>query len=140
MTASTAEHFDFIKMLLRSKSLDIQGFSAAGYWNARRVLTPSRTPATLFSVREASFFDSLKNPCPKEQGFFHFQWSLQASISAVVIDETAIGDDVPLGIGQCADRHGEGENAAVLLHGVGGNIIRPFQHRLPQPGDKHIVP
>ncbi|MBP3622934.1 MAG: hypothetical protein J6J19_02580, partial [Oscillospiraceae bacterium] len=61
LTASTAEHFDFIKMLLRSKSLDIQGFSAAGYWNARRVLTPSRTPATLFSVREASFFGTLKN-------------------------------------------------------------------------------
>ena len=39
MTASTAEHFDFIKMLLRPKSLDFQGFSAAGYWNARRVLT-----------------------------------------------------------------------------------------------------
>ena len=56
----TAEHFDFIKMLLRSKSLDVQGFSAAGYWNARRVLPPSRTPATLSSAGEASFFDSLK--------------------------------------------------------------------------------
>ncbi|MBP3622989.1 MAG: hypothetical protein J6J19_02875, partial [Oscillospiraceae bacterium] len=67
LTASTAEHFDYIKMLLRSKSLDVQGFSAAGYWNARRVLTPSRTPAALSSAREATFFDSLKprntKPC-----------------------------------------------------------------------------
>ncbi len=59
LTASTAEHFDYIKMLLRSKSLDVHGFSAAGYWNARRVLTPSRTPAALSSAREATFFDSL---------------------------------------------------------------------------------
>ncbi|MGM9541161.1 MAG: hypothetical protein ACI3VD_00535 [Candidatus Limivicinus sp.] len=36
--ASAAEHFDQIKMLLRSKSLDAQGFSAAGYWNARTQL------------------------------------------------------------------------------------------------------
>ena len=53
LTASTAEHFDFIKMLLRPKSLDFQDFSAADYWNARRVLTPSRTPAALSSAREA---------------------------------------------------------------------------------------
>ena len=38
LTASTAEHFDAIKMLLRPKSLDFQGFSAAGYWNARTQL------------------------------------------------------------------------------------------------------
>ena len=65
LTASTAEHFDFIKMLLRSKSLDVQDFSAAGYWNARRVLTPSRTPAALSSAREATFFDSLSGAAPR---------------------------------------------------------------------------
>jgi len=31
LTASTAEHFDKIKMLLRPKSLENQGFSAAVY-------------------------------------------------------------------------------------------------------------
>ena len=59
---------------------------------------------------------------------------------AVVIDETAVSDDVTLNIGEPGDGHGEGENAAVLLHGIGDNIVRPFQHRLPQSGDEHIVP
>jgi len=38
LTASTAEHFVFIKMLLRPKNLDFQGFSAAGYWITRTQL------------------------------------------------------------------------------------------------------
>ncbi|MBP3623745.1 MAG: hypothetical protein J6J19_06725, partial [Oscillospiraceae bacterium] len=71
LTASTAEHFDYIKMLLRSKSLDVQGFSAAGYWNARRVLTPSRTLAALSSAREATFFDSLSS---------RFRWEAAAFV------------------------------------------------------------
>ena len=49
-------------MLLRPKSLDFQGFSPAGYWNARRALTPSRTPAALFWMRVAWFFDNLEQP------------------------------------------------------------------------------
>ena len=47
---------------------------------------------------------------------------------AVVIDETAVGDDAALGIGERANGNREGENAAVLLHSIGGHIVRPFQH------------
>ena len=86
LTASTAEHFDYIKMLLRSKSLDVQGFSAAGYWNARRVLTPSRTPAALSSAREATFFDSLQKRQARSLSFFYVLLIPDYTRAAVMMD------------------------------------------------------
>ena len=58
MTASTAEHFDLIKMLLCSKSLIFRLF-CGGLLYCETGLALSRSPAALFSAVKALFFDSL---------------------------------------------------------------------------------
>ena len=62
MTASAAEHFDFIKMLLRSKSLIFRLFCGGSLY-CETGLALSRSPATLLSVEEMSFLDSFTQPC-----------------------------------------------------------------------------
>ena len=64
MTASAAEHFDFIKMLLRSKSLIFRLF-CGGLLKHEAGLAPSCTPAALSMPFAASFLDNLKSPGAK---------------------------------------------------------------------------
>ena len=58
MTASAAEHFDFIKMLLRSKSLIFRLFCGGSLY-CETGLALSRSPAAIFLAVNSSFFDSL---------------------------------------------------------------------------------